>query len=292
MLRTRVSISVLILLLNCGSDAPSDELAELCDGTDELVLTMRFDSQHQTSILDALRSENGERFIHLNGKCEFWYWFSLSDPPISHAQDRVMTGKLTKENSSEFLNKIRWSKWGSFDQRINGDSGRRIGTYAFSSRENAFYLTLTSSIDDNELTGMMRGFDEGLEYLSKFSQPMQQDRVRVFVYPGPEDSWWEDDFTETFYVDWKYRLSVEDIAESQLLYCFGDSLLMLADDAAAFERERAEFEKFALKHPYSRIAVQGERQKYFFFLRDVLPYEDDRGLVKFGLPGPEVCFEN
>ena len=268
------------------------DLKSLCDGGEGLALMVKTTSQRAPSSI-AIWNENGNRFIHVNRKCQFWVWGDIIPFSGNWATgSRVKTGTLNDEQGIILLKTLMFKRWKSVDKTwfSSGFSHSKIeyfsknSKFAFSGRDGSVEGKLREQLQD--------GFVDALELLFEIGVPMEQDELRLLISEGADNRLY-DKANPTYFVNWEYHMSVEDFASLQSPYCNGDSILLKGDDALHFKSEREKWLEASKETPGLFIAVKGTtgEHAYYFSLRDVLPYEDKNGVVSFDEVEPvEICY--
>ncbi|GEM_PF-3199888 len=294
---------LLIVLSACSDAEKKTDIPErvpnvadyysVCDGSDNIVLVMRTETLHALGVNRYFYSENGVRYIYLNGKCQFWTWGILPKKVQSWNGNRmdITTGTLDEEAGIEFLTLIHWHLWEEFDAYQLQLDSRREDIYDIHAGPLSFSFGYGNALNDPQLANQIKiadGMQSAMSFLVEHGKPYVGDSLRLLVDGGGEkgDLTWK--HRNPFIFDWDPSFSIIDLAENQRDYCAGKSLLISGDEALRLRSERDRYrleadKVFSLPH----AVLDKEGHYHGLFIRETLPFENKYGIVIIGGSDPD-----
>jgi len=291
-----MSFCVVLILLGCG-ESKSEPRKQLCGGGVEPVLTLRFDSNfHQLPLVRGMFVENGHSFVTLNGNCEFWTWGYVPKEKRfgSDMRVKIRTGTLNEEQLTKLKSMLKWERWPDIygtSLPSNADGGD--GFYSGYAEGSEFFFSIRRINDDQLRTDIASGLHDATKYLYELGEPIETKKLRIFVNQEYPESAWIRYEVPPLYVEWPdFGVSVKELAEKQNTYCVGKSFLVEDENAVRVfsEAREAYAEILETTFPAAMGVINEDGGKHELYIRDVLPFENELGLVQQGGFGGEVCF--
>jgi hypothetical protein len=247
---------------------------EVCDGKNGISLAAYMAPQYARAGGAAVSIELGAGFLYVDGHCQFWVW-------QTGERTAFRTGTLSPENLSAMLADLAYEEWGGLDGVWENHYGYDTPYQVFYSRTRAFVCN--GECRDAPLP-VRQAYAAGIRWravLWEQGTPMLDVPMRVAPYTEEAE-----DPTAPYgqvATPWPFavppaevQLWVDSPSEPGTGY-----LVVDPDRANAVRRER---DKAALRRATLGLWFAHEGRYYGFDGRDVLPMENDRGLM----PRPQV----
>ena len=303
---TKVIIGLCCILCGCTDlevdRAPNvNDVRALCDGSDDLVLVLRFDPLNSnTHPISTFFADNGSTFIHLNGKCEYWtYGDDTTFRNTTGLPSRtIRSATLTDDQAIVLLSKLKFLSWPNFDGEVGGANGDFDGdTFVFIESRRATFRYSAGAVDDRRsesdrlLDDITHGSSSASEYLFNLGTPIPKGDMRVYISDEHPESFWSYASNATYVFDWPVdSITVDDLVKQQNRYCKGRSFLVTGDAAKEIWDQREAFLKVADETTgIVTLGVRDETRTQAIYIRDAVPGENELGLVEFGGRLSETC---
>jgi hypothetical protein len=252
---------------------PVDASRKLCDGSPSLRLAVQGMAGDLLPNGEAVWFENGAHFLFVDGTCR--YWVQL------HPAQGLRVGQLDREQEEVLTRSLLYRSWAALAGTWPGPAGTYdAGSYVFWDAQ--YTVTCDSTCNTPQTPKALRelvvgGYvDSMLQSLWQQGEKLQEGSMRLVVVPGVVS--YQDPF------DWPLAQSVESFAsEPSAQVEYGESRLVVdAADVLELRELRAHYDASPAPQSTSgKIPLLGAGGViYGLFLRDTLPFEDGKGLVR------------
>lgn len=269
---------------------------DFCDGSDELVLAVRLDTFHNVAAGAGLFFENGRTFIYVDGHCDYWVSTPPSDDPrvkFSKWQS-PRAGTLTEEEMQSLLERLQQPRWSDLYGQYYASGSFTDPSYVLWTRKGVAKFDFNVADEDTSvglphlLWLIGSGYQSVREELAIEGRPHEPGPVRALLIYEGDERWWDDAAEEGFrpWPDETMGISAADLAAMQEDYCLGEAYLFEGDAAELLRSYRDDYRQH---YCCEMIAIESDDRHYRLYFRDVLPYENEHGLIEVGEYGDPLC---
>lgn len=279
--RVILACAVLLTLASCaGSEDYGALAAEICDGSDELrILASVLSPAARVNSEQRVILENGS-YLVLDGQCRYW----VMNPDFRWGGSR--SGQLSHERLAEMLRDFRYDVWPEHSGRHRPQGG------AFDVSD----IVFSDGVDTTVCVGGC-GAPEVPEEVRQMRDALLPWRLALWESGEPVEGDVRISVTERFErfpdrfpsIPWPLEtIALEDVAVSvddSAYLDYGEGVLVTGENAARLRELRQEFAAGA--HGvwwYHFIPVLEDGVLYSLSVRDVTPFEDERGLFPWLYP--------
>ena len=244
--------------------------ASLCDGSDDVILAHFAAPQLGRQFGAAVGVELGAGFLYVIGTCDFWVWQALEPGPFRR-------GHLTEQDMVEMLADLRYDSWSQLEGRW-GSGGADTPDHVMYSRTTGLVCNGGCPSAPVEAQEAYRAAINWRATLWERGEPMHGSAVRVAPFARrDEDPTLRFDQTA---IPWPFNFDAQTLSQWLGAADTAGTSRVVSDEAAIIAINDAREAAIARQRsPSSLWFGPFENFYYGFTAREVLPFEDEHGLI-------------